>query len=181
MGIKKPLLRINDPRLFPLTIKEIKKRENLLDSMSSKIEVSECSGDIVINKEEDIELAINKAICEAQGKEKFNEVLVGIDTNSFRLTIAVVADGTLIDTKQTQIESVEDTIDSILESFPHNRFYIGVGTGNRLGELVYKVLSLKFPGVKRVDERKTSSKNPYVKIKNKDIRAAYLIALRSTT
>ncbi|NON62553.1 hypothetical protein HLB03_07590, partial [Acidianus sp. DSM 29099] len=69
----------------------------------------------------------------------------------------------------------------ILSRYPYKRLYIGIGTGNKYGELVYKLLSLRYPFIKKVDETRTSTKNHYVNIKDKDVRAGFLIALRATT
>ncbi|MCI2415016.1 MAG: hypothetical protein MPF33_07230 [Candidatus Aramenus sp.] len=178
MGNKKPLLRVEDPRLFSIVIKEIRKKEEFLGKLSW-IGISESEGDITVNDEDHVRLAINRAICESKGKEKFNELLIGIDTNSYRLTIVALGDGDLIDVRQTTIDNVEESVEDMIRSVPHDKLYIGVGTGNRLGELVYKMLSMKFGGVRKVNENKTSSRNPYARIKDKDVRAAYLIALRA--
>ncbi len=178
MGNKRPLLRVEDPRLFSLVIREIKKKEEFVGELS-RIGVSDTEGSIAVNDENQVGLAVNKAICELRGKDKFNELLIGIDTNSYRLTIVAVGDGDIIDVRSATIDNVEESLEEVIKSVPHHRVYIGVGTGNRLGELVYKMLSMKFGGVRRVKEDRTSSKNPYVRIKDKDVRAAYLIALRA--
>lgn len=138
------------------------------------------NADIFIENENDVKKAINTALCLLAGKTEFDELLIGIDTNSPKLTVAVVADGKIVESFNTNIYDIEDRLNEIIESYPHKRLHIGVGTGNKYGELVYKLLSLKFPSVKKINENRTSRKNPYFNIKDKDVRAAYLIALRST-
>ncbi|MEM0374366.1 MAG: hypothetical protein QXO96_07440, partial [Sulfolobales archaeon] len=55
---------------------------------------------------------------------------------------------------------------------------IGVGNGNIYGDIVYKLIKEKYgDNVKLVDEKRTSSFNPYITIKDEDIRAAVKIAL----
>ena len=173
--VKKVAVKVNDLKTAYYLINELKKMN---------INIAE-EGDVIITDELVKQMELNKLIghilCKVRGKENFNELLIGIDTNKEeRLTIVVIGDGELLFTLNSNLMDIEDKIREIVSSIPHKRLYIGVGGGNKIGQLVYKILKINFKEVKIVNEDKTSSKNPFINIRDKDIRAAYIIALRST-
>ena len=182
MGIKKVAIKVNNPRIFRSLVQELRKNGLIPTVDSGDLTVSDFdrSADIFIQGEDEVKKAITYLQCLRLGKRRFDELLIGIDTNSPRLTVVIVGDGIIIDNMEVWIDEIEDVIEEIISKYPYKRVYIGVGTGNKYGELVYKLLSIRFPFVKKVNESRTSSKNPYVNIKDKDVRAAYMIALRST-
>ena len=173
--VKKIAVKVDDLKTAYYLINELKKMD---------ISVTD-EGDIVITDELVEKMGLNKLIgyilCKVRGKESFNELLIGIDTNKEeKLTVVAVGDGELLFTLNSNLMNIEDRIQEIISSIPHKRLYIGVGGGNRIGQLVYKMLKINFKDIKIVNENKTSGKNPFIDIKDKDIRAAYIIALRST-
>ncbi|ARM77091.1 hypothetical protein B6F84_06315 [Acidianus manzaensis] len=181
--MKRITLRLSNPRIFRQSILEMKKaglHPTTSDNGDIIISDYDKNADIFIQNEDDIKKAINQILCLSNGKKEFDELLIGIDTNSPNLTLVVVGDGKIIENTNLSIYDIEDKLNEIISTYPHKRLYLGIGTGNKYGEIIYKMLVLKFPMVKRVNESKTSSKNPYTNIKDKDVRAAYLIALRST-
>lgn len=172
--IKKVAIRVSDPKMYYELVKQLKEKG---------VKISE-EGEIVITdedtKNQPLNVLIGKIICKVKGKEYFNELLIGIDTNKDRLSIAVIGDGELIESRTSNVINVNDELSEIISSYPHKSLKIGVGGGNKLGELVYRIVKMKFKDVKIVNESKTSSpNNPFVQIKDRDIRAAYIIALRS--
>jgi len=173
--VKKVAVKVNDPKVAYYLINKLKK---------INISIAE-DGDIVITDDLVKKLELNKLIgyilCKVRGKESFNELLIGIDTNKEeKLTVVAIGDGELLYTLNSNLMDIEEKIHGILSSIPHKRVYIGVGGGNRIGQLVYRVLKINFKDTKIVNENKTSEKNPFINIKDRDIRAAYAIALRST-
>ncbi len=182
MGIKKVAIKVNNPRIFRDLVQELRKNGLVptVDSGDLTISDFDRNADVFIQEEDEIKKTITYLQCLKLGKKKFDELLIGIDTNSPKLTIVVLGDGMIIDSLEVWIDEIEDIIEEIISKYPYKRIYIGVGTGNKYGEVVYKLLSIRFPFVKRVNESRTSLRNPYVNIKDKDVRAAYMIALRST-
>ncbi|MBB5252952.1 hypothetical protein [Sulfurisphaera ohwakuensis] len=173
--VKKVALRVSDPKLMYYLISNLKKFDILIAE----------DGDIIITdnliKKFNFDKLIGYIVCKVRGKDNFNELLIGIDTNKEeKLTVVVVGDGELIYSANSNLMEIEEKISNIVSMFPHKKLYIGVGGGNKIGELVYRMLKIKFSETKIVNENKTSSKNPFINIKDRDIRAAYLIALRST-
>jgi len=173
--VKKVAVKVNDLKTAYYLINELKKMN---------INVAE-EGDVIITDEIIKQMELHKLIgyilCKVRGKEIFNELLIGIDTNKEeKLTVVVIGDGELLFTSNSNLMDIEDRIREIVSSIPHKRVYIGVGGGNKIGQLVYEILKMNFKEVRIVNEDKTSSKNPFVNIRDKDIRAAYIIALRST-
>ncbi|MBP1357329.1 MAG: hypothetical protein JZD40_02410 [Sulfolobus sp.] len=174
--VKKVALRVSDPRLAYSLITSLKKFNVL---------VSDNEGEVIITDELSRKMGINKLIgyimCKIRDKETFNEVLIGIDTNKEeKLTVVVIGDGELIYTFNSNLMDIEEKIQEIVTSIPYKRLYIGVGGGNKIGELVYRILKINFKDIKIVNENKTSTKNPFINIKDRDVRAAYIIALRAT-
>ncbi|BCU70489.1 hypothetical protein [Stygiolobus caldivivus] len=172
--VKKVAIRISDPKKYHEMLRKLRERG---------IKVSE-EGEIVITDNDindlPLDVLIGKIICKIRGKEYFNELLIGIDTNKERLSIAIIGDGELIESRTSNVIDINDELSDIISSYPHKSLKIGVGGGNKIGELVYRIIKIKFSQAKIVNESKSSSpNNPFVQIKDRDIRAAYIIALRS--
>lgn len=173
--VKKVALKISDPKTAYYLLTTLKKF-GISPSEEGEILIT----DSLIEKL-DIKSLVGYILCNIRGKERFNELLIGVDTNKEeKLTIVVVGDGELIYSENANLLDIEEKITTIVNMFPHKKLYIGIGGGNKIGELVYRILKIKFIETKIVNENKTSSKNPFINIKDKDIRAAYAIALRST-
>ncbi|BFH73526.1 hypothetical protein SJAV_14700 [Sulfurisphaera javensis] len=173
--VKKVALKVSDPKVTYYLINTLKK---------FNISISE-EGEIVINdnlvEKMNFNSLIGYIVCKSRNKDRFNELLIGIDTNKEeKLTIVIIGDGEILYVDNSNLMDIEEKIEYLVSLFPHKKLYIGVGGGNKIGELVYRILKIKFPETKIVNESKTSSKNPFINIKDRDIRAAYAIALRST-
>lgn len=139
------------------------------------------AGDIPVSSAVDPSDTVVSIYLKLLNKERFDELLIGIDTNQDRLTLAVVADGELVESEELELEETPGYIMGVIERYPHRRVYIGVGVGNGGGRRAYEYLRRYFPYAKKVNESRTNYRTPYVSIKDKDLRAAYVIALRSTT
>ncbi|EHP68660.1 hypothetical protein MetMK1DRAFT_00031030 [Metallosphaera yellowstonensis MK1] len=175
VGNKKIVLDIEDPRMYV----EIFKR---LRSLGVDVGSAEGTGDQVFKlkgSEESVRSVVNRLYLASKGKEAFNELLIGIDTNKDRLTVVILADGQIFETKELRIEETTRYLEEVISEYPHRRLRIGVGVGNLHGRQVYEMLRKEIPFVKMVDERGTSSRNPYIEVKDRDVRAAYAIAIRS--
>lgn len=173
--VKKVAVKTTDLKTAYHLINELKKL-NVNVAEEGNIEITD-----ELVKKMDLNKLVGYILCKVRGKEIFNELLIGIDTNKEeKLTVVAIGDGELLLTLNCNLMDIEDKIRKIVSSIPHKKLYIGVGGGNKIGQLVYKMLKMSFKDVKIVDEDRTSRENPFINIKDKDIRAAYLIALRST-
>ncbi|MDT7872850.1 MAG: hypothetical protein RRB18_04490 [Sulfolobaceae archaeon] len=172
--VKKVAIKVSDAKKYRDLVRVFKERG---------IKISD-DGEIII-KDEDINFVplnvlLGRILCEIKGKQYFNELLIGIDTNKDKLSIAVIGDGELIESRNANVIDVNEQLSEIIQTYPHKSLKIGIGGGNKIGELVYRIVKMNFEQAKMVNESKSSSSgNPFVKIKDRDVRAAYIIALRS--
>ncbi|AWR99689.1 hypothetical protein [Metallosphaera hakonensis] len=181
MKNKKVLLKVEDPKFFIELYHRLKHLGIDVSTDSGTIVVSDSGeGDVVISPELGLSKATAEIYLKVIGKQKFDELLIGIDTNQERLTVVVLADGELLEHKELSLEESPAYINSVISEYPYTKLYIGVGVGNVKGLNAYKFLKKYFAFAKMVNESKTNSKSPYVSIKDRDLRAAYAIALRST-
>jgi len=171
-------LKVSDVRLFHRLANAFKERGIVPTTEDGEIVVSDVKGDVVIRNIDEVEEGVERAICLLRGKRAYDELLIGIDTNSVGLTIAVLGDGELLNYVKTDVNGVEEEMKRLVRIYPHKKDRVGVGVGNKLGELTYRILRTSFKVV-RVDEDKTSKENPYIRIKDRDVRAAFAIALRA--
>ncbi len=181
MEIKKVTVDVYDARLFYLLVKELKRLKIRLVPENGDIVISDHNtGDIQISSKEEIPKVIGKVLCKVKGKDKFNELVIGIDTNKNNLAIAVVGDGDLIDYYKVNEIKLKETIENILDTIPHERVLINVGIGNSMGFEIYRRIKEEFKdNVYPIDEFNTSKNKITTRIKDEDILAAYNIALRT--
>ncbi|MEM4076140.1 MAG: hypothetical protein QXN30_06900 [Metallosphaera sp.] len=181
MRNKKVLLRISDPKLYAELYTRLKRLGVQISDTSDSLTISDPEYEkLNISSDRDVSKILASIYLKWLGKEAFDELLIGVDTNQGRLAVAALADGQLVETRETDIEKAHELLESIISTYPHRRIYIGIGIGNQEGRKVYNYLKRFFPYAKGVDENRTNSKSPYISIKDKDMRAAYAIALRST-
>ncbi|BBD72583.1 hypothetical protein HS1genome_0972 [Sulfodiicoccus acidiphilus] len=171
-------MKINDPKLFHLVVLALRDRGVSLTEGVAEVTISDTKGDIVVRRIEDIEPGVERAICLLKGKSLYDELLIGIDTNSDELTVAVLGDGELLTSAKVNFNRIEEFIQHVINVYPHRVHRIGVGVGNKLGEFTYRMLTTSFDA-ERVDEKMTSKNNPYIRVKDRDVRAACAIALRA--
>lgn len=179
MEIKRVTVNVYDARLFYSLVKELKRLKVPLAVEKGEILVSDSgNGDIIIKSRDELPKVIGKILCKIRGKEKFNELTIGIDTNKDNLAIAIVGDGELLDFYKVKNTEAEKIIMKVLDSIPHERAIVNVGIGNSIGLEIYAELKRKFKeSVRPIDEYKTS-KTKLGFLKDEDITAAYNIALR---
>lgn len=135
-------------------------------------------GNIVLEIREEFNLRKIRAMIKLlkAGKTVVNELMIGIDPNLEYCTTAVVGDGVMLDYYNIDCTKIGEAIRDILSYFPHRRVGIGIGSGIRTMES-FRVMD---PDLFRflVDEEGTSKDSPYVPLKDRQVRAAYKIALR---
>ena len=165
-------LCIDDPKAYSYLVRELRKRG---------VPISENGEIVVCEAPRDLESLIGKLVALSMGKETFEELAIGIDTNSREnLTVAVVGDGEILEYTRVPLASVCKEIKRITRMYPHKREVIGVGSGNSLGVEVFTELTGCASSVKLVDERSTSRRNVFLKGKYlEDVVAAYNIAMRA--
>ncbi len=175
--VKKVTVKVSSPKYFYQILKEAKKLGIKISDNDGEILIN----DEIVNKLGSIDNLMGYLVCKVRDKDEFNELLIGIDTNDENnLSIAVVGDGELIESKACNLLSINDELEKIIRKYPHKKVIIGIGGGNKLGELTYRIVKMKFENAKIVKEERSSLKNPFINIKDRDIRAAYIIALRAT-
>ncbi|AFH43074.1 hypothetical protein IOK49_04700 [Fervidicoccus fontis] len=117
------------------------------------------------------------------GKEKYKEIIVGIDVGR-EIGYVVLADGKIIGKGKV----IQDEIISVLkkyENVPHDNMIVKIGDyndNNRLWNLTSTILENVSAELELVDEYKTSKiKRKQLEEKDPDVKAAYIIANRSGT
>jgi len=142
-------------------------------------------------------LSINAVVeyitCLSFGKERYNEVVIGIDVNSGSLAYAILADGILLEYDNITLtgQQLHELIHRLIRDIPCKRLILKIGL-NALRENVLHVIisilkSLDDEIMNKiqlhlVEETYTSISNPYIglltRIRNRDVKAAVNIALR---
>ncbi|BDB97697.1 hypothetical protein [Saccharolobus caldissimus] len=177
MNIKNVTILTDSPKIYKDLLIELRKRNvRVTDNGEIKVRIEK------INDKKEILKYVGYIVALSRGKQEFNELLIGIDTNSSYLTIVVLIDGELIEFRRANnLEKLLQLIDEILLTYPAKRKIIGVGIGNKYGRQIFDILSRKYENVRDVDEKHTNIKTHFNQIKDKDLRAAYSIALRASS
>jgi len=121
---------------------------------------------------EDIKKAIRISLSKIYGKERFNEIIVGIDPG-LRTGMVVVGDGiNLEEFELSELGQLKKILNSIKEDYSPNRMLIRIGMGdipdrNKIINDIYDDFEIEI-----VDESGTSP------IKNRNIGAAKKIAMK---
>ena len=172
---KRPLkVVVNDPKVYSYVVAELRRRG---------IPLSETSGIEVRWEGDDPDVFVGKAVTISSGKEAFEELVIGVDTNSREnIALVVVGDGEILEYERVQMSSLCREVKRITRMYPHKREVIGVGSGNPIGIEAFIELSKCNNSVKLVDERSTSKRNVFLQGKfPEDVVAAYNIAMRALT
>ena len=177
MKIKSVSILADSPKIYRDIINELRKRGlTVLENGDIKIQVKGTEDRLNVLK------YVGYIILLSRGKQEFNELLIGIDTNSSHPVVVVLADGELIEYKRVyDLQSLIELLGEILVIYPAKRKIIGVGTGNSYGKKIYQILASRYENVREVDEKATNSKSQFNKLKDEDLRAAYNIALRASS
>lgn len=175
--VKKVAIDVNDLKLYHKLILRLRQRNINLEENPQNAEII-ITEDLV--KKLGIDKTIGYLVCKLRGKEYFNELLIGIDANvPNKLSVAVLGDGELVESNTIDLKNIKNYLNEIIKIYPHKTFKIGIGNGNLIGKKLYESLRGEYTNLKLVDENRSSLKNPFIIVKDRDIRAAYIIALRA--
>jgi hypothetical protein len=167
-------LLITNPKKYSELIRELRKRG---------VPLSDKHGIVVRDQDlgEDLLSAIGGLVALSLGKRYFEEISVGIDTNtSNKLTAVIVGDGEILEWARTDLESVCNYVRTALRIYPHKKHVVGVGAGNVLGLAVFERLHPCLKEVKLVNESRTSRRNVFLNGNYpEDVIAGYNIAMRA--
>lgn len=136
-------LLTKDFRLYHDLVKVLKRRDLAFMSLSFDDPVPPNIGVIITSREEmgdidfhskvackDIDMAIAESIRILKGKERFDELIVGVDPGA-KPGIAVVGDGVVLETRSASTpEEVADVTREIIASYPANRVGLRIGHGD---------------------------------------------------
>ncbi len=178
-------ISVKNPRVYHALIVELKsKGYKLVNDGEIVVTDSDEKGTqatLIVKEGDDIMDVVGKVAVISRGKERFNELLIGVDTNPPSATVAIIGDGELID-YYTRVDKnfLCHLIRKALKIYPHRRYVIGIGTGNMFGYEILRSIKPYFPEAKKVNEFRTSSRTNFNRIKDSDLRAAYTIAMRAS-
>lgn len=136
-------LLTEDFRLFHDLVKTLKKRGLMFVSLSFDDPVPPTVGVVITTHDEldnidfenkiactDVGMAIAESIRILKGKDRFDELIVGIDPGA-KPGIAVVGDGLVLETKgAASPEDVADLMKEIVVSYPASRIGLKIGHGD---------------------------------------------------
>lgn len=107
-----------------------------------------------------IQLAIAESIRILKGKERFDELIIGIDPGA-KPGVAVVGDGTILETRQAASpEEVADMVEEIASSYPANRIGLKIGHGDPTNRnRIINSLSSQEYEIEIVDEKGTTPRS----------------------
>jgi hypothetical protein len=174
LGRRPVRVLVKDPKKYYKLVKELRVRGVPISDLEGiEVRDSDLDGDIL--------KAVGNLVAVSMGKEAFEEIAVGIDTNTRQwLTVAVVGDGAILEWKRTDLDNLCSYVKTVLRIYPHKREVVGVGVGNPLGLEVLNRLSSCSIEVKFVNEARTSRKTAYLDGDYpEDVIAAYNIAMRA--
>ncbi|MDP8011639.1 MAG: hypothetical protein ACP5F1_01795 [Thermoplasmata archaeon] len=121
---------------------------------------------------DDIKRSLRRALSYNYGKERFQEIVVGIDPG-LRTGIVVMGDGvTLEEFELNDLKNVKNILNSVKNDYSPNKFLIRIGMGDipDRNRIINDILG--YFDIELVDETKTSP------IKNRNIEAARKIAMK---
>ncbi len=140
---------------------------------------------IVIESLDEIDKHIERALCMIQGKEEYDEVIIGVDVGPEYIAYAVVADGEIIEVNKTVIEDFLEKVKSIVLNYPYKSMIIRIGSSSKGPEIALKLHNLlnKFNVVIELVEEESTSKHTlitlnYGRIRDKDLSAAVNISFK---
>ncbi len=120
-----------------------------------------------------------------QGKEEYDEVIIGVDAGPEYVAYAVVADGEVIEVNKTVVEDFLEKVKSIVLNYPYKSMVIRVGSSSKGPEIALKLHNLlgKFNVIIELVEEESTSKRTlitldYGRIRDKDLSAAVNISFK---
>lgn len=177
-------ISVMNPKLYHLIVTELRNRGYKLVH-DGKFVITDGNDEgkertLLVRDEKEVHKIVGEISALTRGKEEFNELLIGVDTNPPNLTVAVVADGELIDYYvRVKKDDLCDLFSRIISMYPHRRYIIGIGIGNLFGYDVLRLTKERFPDVRKVNEYRSSSRTHLIQVKDSDVRAAFVIAIRA--
>ncbi len=131
----------------------------------------------VVAYDGDARSTVLRAISASMGRERFSEVVVGIDPGE-STGIAIIADGAFIETYIVARPELGREAERILEVYPADRFLFRVGRGTSAGDLVAMLRSDPRARVELVDETRKGLPPAFRRRGlRKDTKSALAIAL----
>lgn len=125
----------------------------------------------------DARSTVLRAISASTGRERFGEVVIGIDPGE-STGLAIIADGGFVEAYTVARERVGEEVGKILGSYPAERFLFRVGRGRSAGDLIPKLRSDPRARVELVEETKTELPPAFRRRGlRKDTKSALAIAL----
>ena len=173
------------PRELPV---ECTRGRILLTDHPSKVARGEgCRVVRVGEDRESWEAALAELLAGLAGREVLKEIVIGVDTGQRTHAMVVLGDGMVLYQAKLGEEELLEAIEGMLKT-PHQRLRIRIGAipanMDRAVELAWRITQRTGAPVELADEEgttrvrgKTSRKAP----RDSDLRAAYLIATRSST
>ena len=165
----------------------------LKDKISTHYKENIIIVDELIEKGLNYDEIVEHITCRILDKDKYNEVITGVDVNRNNLTYVILADGLMLEYGSIPftLSELSNIIDRIIRTIPHKRLIIKIGINALKENVIQEILKRIKPYVGTntdrinlylVEESNTSAYNPYIelisKIKDKDVRAAINIALK---
>ncbi|MCK4445079.1 MAG: hypothetical protein KAW09_11085 [Thermoplasmata archaeon] len=166
-------LLTKDFRLYHDLVKALKRRDLGFMSLSFEDSIPPNVGVVITSREEvdkvdferkvaceDIGKAIAESIRVLKGKERFEELIIGIDPGA-KPGIAVVGDGTVLETKGANSpEEVAELIREIVESYPADFVGLRIGHGDptNRNRIINSLSSQRFD-IEIVDEKGTTPRS----------------------
>ncbi len=125
----------------------------------------------------DARSTVLRALSASTGRERFREVVVGIDPGE-STGVAIIADGGFVETYVVARERLGEEAGKILETYPAERFLFRVGRGRSAGDLIPKLRLDPRARVELVEETRTELPPAFRRRGlRKDAKSALAIAL----
>ncbi len=117
MKIKNVSIITDSPKVYKNILDELKRR-NIQISENGEVKIVIDS----VKERSDILRYVGRIIAISRGKQEFNELLIGIDTNSPYLTVVALIDGELIEYRRSYgLQPLINAISEILITYPAKR------------------------------------------------------------
>ena len=173
------------PRELPVDCK--RGRILLTDRPREAVRGEDCRVIKVGGDRESWEAAVAELLAGLTGREVLKEIVIGVDTGQRTHAMVVLGDGMVLYQAKLGEEELLEAIEGMLKT-PHQRLRIRIGAipanMDRAVELAWRITQRTGAPVELADEEgttrvrgKTSRRAP----RDSDLRAAYLIATRSST
>lgn len=145
-----PFISLSTKDEVPLNVGVVITSRKLTDSVKFKKKV-------VCDSLEDVEFSVNKAVQLLKGKERFDEVVIGIDPGA-KPGVAVLGDGVLLNSLiAKRPEDVIEIVRKTKDTYVSDKFNIKIGHGDKVNRnrIINSLASEDFV-VEVVDEKSTT-------------------------